>query len=72
MDNRYTVAFPHKYESYAKFCRGSLLPQRFVLPSTRKAHCGRVYDRVFREQGLDVICKGVGRMNRVEPVGDIA
>jgi hypothetical protein len=71
-----TVAFGiMAYQYYMKrktVAALSSLPQRFVLPSTRKAHCGRVYDRVFREQGLDVICKGVGRMNRVEPVGDIA
>ena len=70
--NRYTAVFPHKHESYAEFCRGSLLPQRLILVSSWNAHSGRINCRVLCDQTLDVLRECVGRIDAVEPVGDIA
>ena len=52
--------------------RIGLEPQRFILPSSWKPHRSRVDNRIFHEQGLDVLGEGVGRIDAVEPVGDVA
>ena len=72
IDNRYTVVFPHKGMPYAGTCRSSLLPQWFVLPSSWKSHRRRINDGVLREQGLDVLGEGIGRIDAIEPVGNVA
>ena len=72
IDNRYMVVFSHKEGTYAETCRSGLLPQRFTLPPSWKSHRGRVNNRIFREQSLDVLRECVGRIDAVEPVGDVA
>lgn len=49
-----------------------LLPQRLILVSSWKSHCCRVSGRILREQALDILDESVGRIDAVEPVGDIA
>ena len=72
IDNRYMVVFPHKEGAYAEPCRSGLLPQRFILPTLWTPHCGRVYNGVLCKQRLDVLDEGVGRIDAVKPVGDVA
>lgn len=49
-----------------------LLPQRLILPSSGESHGGRVNNGVLGEQSLDVLDESVGRIDGIEPVGDIA
>ena len=49
-----------------------LLPQRLILVSSWKSHCCRVSGRILREQALDILDESVGRIDAIEPVGDIA
>ena len=67
---------PYGYYMLVRFVAmvtlGLLLPQWLTLPSTREAHCGRVNNRVLREQGSDIRCEGVRLINGVEPIGDVA
>lgn len=72
MDNRYTVVFPHKEGAYAETYYVVLLPQRFTHPSSWKPHRSRIDNGIFHEQSLDVLGEGVGRIDAVEPVGDVA
>ena len=52
--------------------RVGLLPQRFVSPPTRTPHGCGVYHGIFDEQGLDVLCEGICRIDGIKPVGDVA
>ena len=49
-----------------------LLPQRLIMPPTGKSHGGGVNNGVLGEQSLDVLSESVGRIDGIEPVGDIA
>ena len=50
----------------------NLLPQRLILIPSRESHGGRVDNRIFREQSLDVFRECVRRGDAVEPIGDVA
>lgn len=49
-----------------------LLPQRFLPPPSGHPHCSRVNHRIFGKQCLDVLGESIGRIDGVEPIGDVA
>ena len=66
------VTFAFKEGAYAGTYRVELLPQRLVLPTSGTPHSGGINNRIFGKQCFDVLCKGVRRIDGIEPVGDIA
>ena len=51
---------------------GVLLPQRFVLPTTWKAHHGGLHTGIFRQKRFEVLNKSALGIDAVEPIGDAA
>ena len=72
IDNRYTVVFPHKEGAYAETYSAISLPQRFLQPPSGHTHSGRVNNWILGEQCLDVLSECIGRIDGIEPVGDVA
>lgn len=67
---------PYGYFQLVRFVAmvvfGLLLPQWFTLPFLWESHGSRVNDRIFGKQFFDVLGESVGRVDRIEPVCDIA